>query len=729
MSILRNAIIAIAAHGLWLQAPAHAQSDDEPTEGVRVFKTAYYAEFDPVTALDLVNRTPGFDAQEQDGGRGLAGVRSNILIDGKRPPPKGQSARQMLGEMPITGIERIELIDAGARLDIDMQGFPQVVNVITQADRPAYYEVITQVQRSGTGDTDQENQRSVGVEATGTFNWNAHQFSVTGDMGSRSNRSPADFVAIDPENPVQRISSLNSFERDDHEVEMRASLELPSESTLTLNGGFSTQDSMSYPIALLSGDESQDAVDESFDSQQDRQDFSAEYLRPTGPGGTLMVAVVDSVSNEESESSLRDGSLFRSSINDRESGETAARVRMVRSPTDRLMVRLTATNAFNYFEGGFRLIENGVDQPVEGSDSRVEEDRRSLETSVDWNWSSRWTFRGTLGAEQYEIRSRDLSTGTQTDPRGDVALIFRPRPRTTFTLESRREIGQLSFGRFLASSNLSSGILTAGASVLEPERRWVHSAIWDRRFGDVGVLRVALNHEKVDNPVRQVALSDTLVVSRNTSAQTIDSLQASIEFPFERFGRDDLILQFNGRLSQSETVDPVTGEIREVSGVNSSFWNVGLRRDPGNSRLAWGMSVSNWNGGDNYSVRSTRTSRQSREWQAYVEWEPIDDLKFRTRLEGPRRDLRQTSYFDTVRAIGLNPFFYADTITSVDRSASFTVQWRRSERFEIRGSLSTRPKVRTVESLTPFGEAAGSLLATEIAMAPQASLRFRFYNN
>ncbi|NIQ97398.1 MAG: hypothetical protein GWN87_26910, partial [Desulfuromonadales bacterium] len=53
------------------------------------------------------------------------------------------------------------------RLDIDMQGYPQVINVVTVEDMPAYYEVITQVEKAGTGDNNQENARSKQLEGTG----------------------------------------------------------------------------------------------------------------------------------------------------------------------------------------------------------------------------------------------------------------------------------------------------------------------------------------------------------------------------------------------------------------------------------------------------------------------------------------------------------------------------------------------------------------------------------
>lgn len=724
---LRKSIIGLLVLSLDPALPAAAQEQGEPVEGVRVFAPDYYDEFDPISALQLVFRTPGFNPQENDGGRGLSGVRSNILIDGRRPPPKGQSIRQQLREMPVAGVRYIELIDAGARLDIDMQGYPQVVNVITVDNAPAYYEFTTQMHRAGTGAIDQENERNTQVEATGSFSWRRHSFTMSGDTSDGSNKSPAGFVSIDPANPEQRISSLNRWDQSNSGVQLVGDFELPNETSLEVSTRFNSFSGGSTPISLEPDANAVDLVTQSSDNQNDQKDLSAEYRRPFGDNSTVMVAFVDAEQEQISASSLIDSDGVSSSVSDRESGETAARLLITQPLNQRLTLRTEATTAFNYFEGGFSLFNNGVQIPIEGSDSLVEEDRRSVNASVDWGFSERWTFQSTVGVESYEIETRDASSGLQTDPKGQIALSFRPQARTTFTLESRRQIGQLSFGQFLASSNLSSEIITAGALTLEPERSWRHSASYDRRFGDVGVMTFELARQEVDNPVRQVALSDSLIVAQNTSPRIIDQASASIEYPFERFGREDLILAVQGRFRQSDTIDPVTLEAREVSGVQTRGWSIGFRREPGEGRLAWNFSVSSQEDGRNYSVRQTSLQDRSAEWGAAVEWEPIDGLKLRTELQGPRTTTYIADFFGAVRATGLDPSFIATTTTRMDRSGSFTVEWRRQERFEIRASLSTRPKITTVESLTPFGDPMGTFLSQEFARTPRITVRFRFY--
>lgn len=696
------------------------------TEGVRVFEPGYYVEFDPISARELVFRTPGFNLQQDDGGRGLSGVRSNILINGMRPPPKGQSVEQQLREIPVKSVARIELIDAGARQDIDMQGYPQVVNVVTVADKPAYYEIVTQLHHAGTGELDQENASNAELEGAGTFSAGVHEMTVRGNYRNQDNQNPGDFVAIDPANPEQRISSVNKWGRDNYGLRFAADLALPGASSIQLNTNVNSFEQGSTPLDLSDTGGFQ-PVSQTSRNQNDNRDFSGEYFRPFGLSSNFMFALVDSEFEEQNASSLTETGLTRSSVRVGEGGESAARVLVTQNLNERLTVRSEATTAFNFFEGGFRLFENGVEIPVAGSQNRVEEDRNSVEGSVDWNLSDRWILQGSVGLESYDITSADAASGKQTDPLGRFAVSYRPQPRTTWKLESVRDIGQLSFNQFLASSNLSSEIITAGAEALEPERFWRHTASYDRRFGDRGMLQFWLSRQRTDNPVRQVALTDELVVAQNAFPETRDSLEGRFELPFERFGREDLILAINGFVGDSETIDPITLEERPVSGYTErSLW-IEMRRDPGTGRLSWGASIGRSVSGLDYGVRSIESEESSNEWSAFVEWEVIDDLRLRFNVNGPWwRDDSET-FYDTVRQPGLTPSFLATEREETDRQPSFTVDWRRRENFEIRASISTRPEVRNLETLYPYGSPTGTSQAVTYAESPQATVRFRYY--
>ena len=750
----RKTAICLVALLLMPLSAAFGQPPQQAGVGVRSFEPAYFQEFDPLSALDMVNQLPGVSLQETDGGRGLSGVRSNLLINGERLPPKGKPAQELLQQMPVRGVAMIELIDAGARLDLDMQGYPQVINVVTVDDSSTYYEIVTEVEHAGTGAADEQNERRTNFEGIGRFSLGPHEITLTGNLQDRTNDSPVSLVTIDAANPVQRYASLSAADRENRGLKLDAIFALPGDSSLTLNSQFTSESENSRPDPLAA----LDLIRQASDRDNELRDLSAEYRRPMASNGELLLALVDTTSTTASAARFEDANSSRSSLSDSETGETAARLLMTNAPTDRLTIRTNLNNAFNYIEGGFQIFVNGAEFAISGSDSRVEERRRALDSTVEWVLTQKWNFRGALGLEQYNISSREVSSGTQTNPKGEIAISFRPQPRTTFTLSTARSVGQLAFNQFLASSNLSSEILSAGASALEPERQRTHTASYDRRFADRGVMQFVLSRTETENPVNTVALSDSLTVSQNTSQSTVDTLAASIDFPLDRFGANDMIFSIGARFSDSEMIDPITGVLREVSSggngggnnnrrnnnrggggnfsaINFNFGGfipkhlktIGLRKDPGDGKWSWSISARDIVPMLNYSTRQVRDSTGEKRWNASAMFEPRSGLRLRLDIDGPREQTRVTSLYPSVRSTGLDPWYIADATTSRGSWVSFSVEWRGS-RFEVTGSLASRSDVEVVETLTPFGDALGTLAIAETARTPSAMVTFRVRN-
>jgi hypothetical protein len=206
-----------------------------------------------------------------------------------------------------------------------------------------------------------------------------------------------------------------------------------------------------------------------------------------------------------------------------------------------------------------------------------------------------------------------------------------------------------------------------------------------------------------------------------------NGLSAYLQFPFVLFGREDLVIRVEGQVSDTETIDPVTGQQREISGDLRRYWSVDLRREPGDGWLSWGFSIQHYVESDYYSVRSSGTSRNDREWSAFVEWEPVPDLKIRTNLSGPGSWYSIESLYPSVRTPVLEPSFLTSTRSYTDRYVSISVEWRRREHIEISGSLSNRPRTRTFETLTPFGGPSEAPFIREVATTPRATLRIRYY--
>src|SRR5690606_25071899 len=84
-------------------APALAQDAAAPAQtdtGALVFTPDFFADRRPNTALDMVNRVPGFSLNNGSERRGFEGAVGNVLIDGVRPASKNDTAGNALGRIP-----------------------------------------------------------------------------------------------------------------------------------------------------------------------------------------------------------------------------------------------------------------------------------------------------------------------------------------------------------------------------------------------------------------------------------------------------------------------------------------------------------------------------------------------------------------------------------------------------------------------------------------------------
>ena len=112
---------------------ATAQTAAPTDPNITPYAPSYFAEFRPVTALDMISRIPGFQFDGGTSARGFAGTAGNVLIDGERPPTRSDALSTVLSRIPASQVLRIDIVRAGAG-GIDMQGKSVVANVIRKPD-------------------------------------------------------------------------------------------------------------------------------------------------------------------------------------------------------------------------------------------------------------------------------------------------------------------------------------------------------------------------------------------------------------------------------------------------------------------------------------------------------------------------------------------------------------------------------------------------------------------
>jgi hypothetical protein len=144
--------VALTGAGLAALQAAHADTNEPggASAAVRTLEPSYFEEFAPITALDMVNRVPGFSLSGGEQVRGFSGAAGNVLIDGQRPSAKNLSLSAVLSRIPATSVARIELIDAtNAGLEGVQSAF--VVNVVRNAGADNAVSAEVQVDQHGNG--------------------------------------------------------------------------------------------------------------------------------------------------------------------------------------------------------------------------------------------------------------------------------------------------------------------------------------------------------------------------------------------------------------------------------------------------------------------------------------------------------------------------------------------------------------------------------------------------
>src|SRR5215208_772091 len=102
-----------------------------PPEGPRTYTPADFVQFAPRTALDMLNRVPGFGIKQEAEERGLGEATGNVLINGQRISGKSNDVVTELSRIPAQNVERIEIVDAATLNVPGLTG--QVANVIVRS--------------------------------------------------------------------------------------------------------------------------------------------------------------------------------------------------------------------------------------------------------------------------------------------------------------------------------------------------------------------------------------------------------------------------------------------------------------------------------------------------------------------------------------------------------------------------------------------------------------------
>ncbi|HEX5006072.1 MAG TPA: TonB-dependent receptor, partial [Hyphomonadaceae bacterium] len=279
--------------------------------------------------------------------------------------------------------------------------------------------------------------------------------------------------------------------------------------------------------------------------------------------------------------------------------------------------------------------------PLPGDAFQADEMRAEAFSTLTWKPSG--SFNAELGAryEWSRISSdvgsiRSEKTLSYFKPR--FAVSWSPKENHQFTFSVERLVDQLSFGAFASSASFENSVFGIGNADIEPEKHWVYEGRFERQFGGQNSFVAKVGHRVTEDVLGRVIVltpitpgappTESREVTMNLDEATRSYLDLAGNFELDRFGMKGGIVNLSGQVRDSETVDPVTGVTRRVSGDTPYSWNFSLQQTLDNGNFRWALFVEDDDDYYNYSPRSFGKQAQLMFIGANITWKPIPGWTF-----------------------------------------------------------------------------------------------------
>jgi len=632
-------ILHVLAQAAVAAAPAPVAA---PQQGVISYPPAFFADFQPANASEMIPRIPGFTLDGGDSVRGYEGSAGNVLIDGERPATKSEDLEQVLRRIPAGRIERIDLIRGGAP-GVDMQGKAVIANIIRKPG--GGFRGVTAAALNNTWDG--RHVPSVRLEGSGDMGprrWElgllAGGFVDDGDADGRGVRiSPTGRVTpveIDAEGDGLNGQLTGVYETPILGGKVRLNGRLFSEK-------YKAEDNTRIPGPIPALERNVDHV------RTDDTEIGGTFTRQFGDKTTLEIVGLRQTRNQAIDSDFTNGGTSAFALR-RESSETIGRSVLKYRATDHLSFEAGGEYAVNKLDNATRLASNGRPVALPAADVEVQEDRTELFAKGVWRPTDQWTLDGTLRYESSDISSGgDVVLGkTLRYLKPRLAVTWAPTASTQIRLRGEREVGQLDFDDFVADANFSdSSGVSAGNPDLNPEQAWVGEAAVEHRFWGAGSATLTFRHYELKDVVDRGPVfapnGDVFDRPENIGDGSKDELAFAMSVPLVRIGLSGATLKGDVTKRWSSVEDPTTHHQREISDLRPLSWNASYTHDIPAWKMTYGVDAFGGRRETAYSYNRVRTTKLSTYVRPFAEYRPRPDINMRLELPNiTSRSLRRT---------------------------------------------------------------------------------------
>lgn len=559
------------------------------TKGAQIYDLDFFARFAPQTALEMVERVPGFTIVGQDEQRGLGQGGANVLLNGERFSAKSTDIFTALRRIGAANVIRVELLDAAS---LDVPGLSgQVVNLVYRSSSgngqfrwsPSFRSRGTKAQfldgeisYSGKlGGIDY----TVSLENDSFRNGNNGLETVT-DAGGAIIDLRDEILIVDGDRPkisgtLKReasngnVANLNlAYERyyfdlredGDRIADFRTLIDTEDEYNYEIGGD--------YEFGVIGGRLKLIGL-----HRFEHSPFFTDVLT-TFDDGSPPVGFRQARNIDETESIVRGEFGWKGGSND---WQVAAEGAYNKLETDAELSQLDDMGVY-------------VPIPLPGSNTTVDEKRAEVNLTWGRPIASNLTLQASLGGEYSRISQSGPSGLTRSfiRPKGFVSTAWKASETLNVRLRLEREVGQLNFFDFVATADINNNNQNASNPELVPQQSWDLELEATKTLGAWGSITLSGDYRLIQDIVGQVPIGDDAEAPGNLDGTRVFGVRGQGTLRFDPIGWKGGQLEFDLRYRRARLDDPLTGERIPVSENLRYEINLDLRHDIPRSDWAYG---------------------------------------------------------------------------------------------------------------------------------------------
>jgi len=638
------ASIVLGSTPIRAQASAVTAAIETQNSETGVFPASFFDQYTPQTALDMIERLPGFNFDAGTDVRGFGAAAGNVLIDGTRPTSKSGGVsggvETALTRIPANQVERIEMLRGGLGGG-EAAGQSIVANVIRVKGRSSGTWRASAIREEGTGKTTPKLEisyaRSFGAWDTafdlntGTREWQRTAFISNYDVDS---------VLLDSKDETYTIFSKW------FRVSADASRPLLG-GRLTLNGRLDL-------TKRLRDIERIGYVGREIDSGP--HDTTWYYSKPdierNGEIGAdwsrsfqndwkwrLIGLYVLDKPKDHSETVFRnllDASERQNSyIEQKTKTELILRSTFGKGGATKFKPEFGVEFARNKLVNSASATRNGAPVALNLANVTVSENRGEAFASFNYQMSSNLTVDSGMTLEVSQIEVTGDADRSQTlsflKPRVAATYSFNDRLRLTTKLE--RIVGQLDFNDFAASSQAIDDRITSGNAELTSHKKYVASTSLDWTFGERGSLNVEAFYEWRRDIWEEVILPSGGYGLGNAGNARYWGVKSQANIPLDGLVKRGLLKVSLG-LKDSSFADPIIlGRKRHVNNMRPYDISLDFRQDLVDAKVAWGFGYKSNSETKYFYSDVMREIKQQGRFSVFIETTRFLDVKMALKIE------------------------------------------------------------------------------------------------